>query len=606
MARFDTAEIVLHSAAVYDGAQGSPNPFTDVELTAQVTSPGGKTYTVDGFFDGDGAGGQAGDVFKVRVFVDEAGTWSWATTGNAAGLDGQSGTIQVSGTLAGVFGQGPVEKNPARPRTFLYRTGKPAYLIAKYLDMAAPAAIRFSQTLLSELRTEADRQALLDRHLGMRMNKVNIYLANQTDYSGVSTTPWLGTASANDKARFNLARWHMYERWLLKLRDAGMAAQLWFFADGFGNLPDAERQRLIRYGMARLSGYTNTLFTLVTEWQEGWTTAEVEAHMNFLHQHNPWGRLASVHGVPGDFSFPTKSWADYLDIQVGVTSTITHSMVHDSTLRNRALAVKPTIQEEFFTGQETAAGRQMAWAAFTAGAAGTGTGAFLRHLADFVDTVPFERMSPADSLVLAGGAYALAEAGQSYVAYLYDGGSATLDLSGATGAFRVDWFDPRTGAFQSAPAVTAGAAHSFTAPADGDWVLRLTRESDTGGPTGDFHTLTPCRLIDTRSLPDGPALISSALRDFDLTGRCGVPDSAVALSLNVSVTQPTGSGHVRFSPGGIQPSNVGTIHFPPGASRANNALLPLASDGSGVLRAVAFVSDGGSVHLILDVNGYFE
>src|SRR5688500_18358569 len=34
--RFDTAEIVLNSAVSYDGSQGTPNPFTDVQLTAQV------------------------------------------------------------------------------------------------------------------------------------------------------------------------------------------------------------------------------------------------------------------------------------------------------------------------------------------------------------------------------------------------------------------------------------------------------------------------------------------------------------------------------------------------------------------------------------------
>src|SRR5215207_5469214 len=68
--RFDTAEIVLHSAVSYDGSQGTPNPFTDVQLTAQVTAPGGRKVTVDGFFDGDGAEGQSGDVFKIRVFAD--------------------------------------------------------------------------------------------------------------------------------------------------------------------------------------------------------------------------------------------------------------------------------------------------------------------------------------------------------------------------------------------------------------------------------------------------------------------------------------------------------------------------------------------------------
>ncbi len=44
----------------------------------------------------------------------------------------------------------------------------------------------------------------------------------------------------------------------------------------------------MHYGMARLSGYVNTVFTLMTEWQEGWTTTEVDTHMVYLNQHNPY------------------------------------------------------------------------------------------------------------------------------------------------------------------------------------------------------------------------------------------------------------------------------------------------------------------------------
>src|SRR3712207_8102488 len=46
---------------------------------------------------------------------------------------------------------------------------------------------------------------------------INVYLANQGDYDGVATTPWVGIPSSNDKQRFDLARWRMYERWVLKI-----------------------------------------------------------------------------------------------------------------------------------------------------------------------------------------------------------------------------------------------------------------------------------------------------------------------------------------------------------------------------------------------------
>ncbi len=126
--RFDTAEIVLQSAVSYDGSQGTPNPFTDVQLTAQVTSPGGQTVTVDGFFDGDGAGGQSGNVFKVRVFADELGTWSWITQSNVASLNGKTGSFSVSGTLAGAFGKGPIVTDPLHTRYFKFKQGSPVYL----------------------------------------------------------------------------------------------------------------------------------------------------------------------------------------------------------------------------------------------------------------------------------------------------------------------------------------------------------------------------------------------------------------------------------------------------------------------------------------------
>ncbi|HVG10966.1 MAG TPA: VCBS repeat-containing protein [Thermoanaerobaculia bacterium] len=129
-----------------------------------------------------------------------------------------------------------------------------------------------------------------------------------------------------------------------------------------------------------------------------------------------------------------------------------------------------------------------------------------------------------------------------------------------------------------------------------------------GGPTAplDFYTLTPCRLVDTRSAAGprgGPVLASGTVRNFALTGICGVPATAKALSLNVTVTGGTGLGYVRFSPACQLPVTA-IIDFNTGQTRANNSLLALGAGG--ILTAGATVSGAGTVHLILDVNGYFE
>jgi hypothetical protein len=49
---------------------------------------------------------------------------------------------------------------------------------------------------------------------------------------------------------------------------------------------------------------------------------------------------------------------------------------------------------------------------------------------------------------------------------------------------------------------------------------------------------------------------------------------------------------------------VSSINFSAGVTRANNAIVPLATDGAGTIG----VKNGsaGMVHFVLDVNGYFQ
>jgi hypothetical protein len=609
VARYDTAEVAVQSDLTYNGASGTPNPFTDVDFSAQVTAPSGRTYSVPGFFDGNGQGGSSGKVFKVRIFADEVGTWRWTTQSNQPSLHGKSGSFTCSGLLAGRFSAGPVEVDPDRPRTFRYRNGTPVYLLGKFLDADAPTRLRWSQTLLSEDSTDTDRRALLDRHLGMRLNKMSVYLANKGDYAHVSTTPWVGRDTNNDKTRFDLARWHMYERWVRELRGAGLLAHLWFFADDsqFGDLPEADRKRLIRYGMARLSGYANTLFTLALEWQEGWTSAEVADHMGYLHQNNPWDRLISVHGVPGHFSFPGEPWADYMQVQAGNQTDLQD--VWTSTLVHRLLGEKPVIQEEHGLGQEDAANRRKAWAAFVGGSSGLGTGAFLEPLARFLPGTPFERMEPDDLVVLTGNAWALADRGRHYVFYLQDGGSITVDLLLAPGPFLAEWFDPRTGLFTPPTTVTGSRIRTFTAPGAGDWVLtlRLPPSSDGNGGSessapSDFYTLPPCRALDTRE--DGGVLLSGERRPHLLAGTCDIPPTARAVAVNLTTVAPTGAGYVTLWPGDTGLPLTSSINFGPGGARSNHTVLPVGRDGT--LLVQPFVEGSGTAHVVVDVFGYFE
>jgi len=124
-------------------------------------------------------------------------------------------------------------------------------------------------------------------------------------------------------------------------------------------------------------------------------------------------------------------------------------------------------------------------------------------------------------------------------------------------------------------------------------------------PGRDFYTVTPCRLVDTRAVSGplgGPGLKAGKTRTFVLTGVCGVPASARALSVNLTV-QPAASGYLRLLPGDqtLLPA-ISSINYTSGLTRANNATLLLAFDGSGGLQ----VFSAGDTDFILDVNGYFQ
>jgi len=129
-------------------------------------------------------------------------------------------------------------------------------------------------------------------------------------------------------------------------------------------------------------------------------------------------------------------------------------------------------------------------------------------------------------------------------------------------------------------------------------------EYRAGGTGLSFYVVTPCRIVDTRG-SDGPAIqpSGSADRAFVLTGGpCAVPADARALSVNVTVTQPQAAGTLLVYAAGLELPGTGTVTFAAGRTRANNAVLGLSAAGE----VQVHNASAGTVHFILDVNGYFR
>jgi hypothetical protein len=122
----------------------------------------------------------------------------------------------------------------------------------------------------------------------------------------------------------------------------------------------------------------------------------------------------------------------------------------------------------------------------------------------------------------------------------------------------------------------------------------------------DYFTLPPCRVADTRGPTDpygGPALAANADRSFVIGGQCGIPPGAQAVAFNFTVTEPTAAGHLQIVPGAMGLPLVSTANYDSGQTRANNGIVALGPSGD-ILVHVGQAS--GTVHLIIDVSGYFE
>jgi len=121
-----------------------------------------------------------------------------------------------------------------------------------------------------------------------------------------------------------------------------------------------------------------------------------------------------------------------------------------------------------------------------------------------------------------------------------------------------------------------------------------------------FMSVTPCRVVDTRN-PNGPfggpVLARDSTRSFPLSeadNPCGIPQSALAFALNVTVVPRGHLGYLTIWPVGQGQPVVSTLNAPDGRVKANAAIVPAGDVANGVN---VYVTD--STDVILDIDGYF-
>jgi hypothetical protein len=148
---------------------------------------------------------------------------------------------------------------------------------------------------------------------------------------------------------------------------------------------------------------------------------------------------------------------------------------------------------------------------------------------------------------------------------------------------------------------------NWTVPPYTHAVSGITTMADVTPPRA-FVGIQPCRVADTRGngAPiQGGIFANSEVRNWDITGICGIPDGTDAISVNFTVVSTAATPQGAFMlawPTGSPPSPiVALMTYGPGVTiLSNSAIVPLATG------ELLTVNVSHSTHVIMDVNGYFS
>jgi hypothetical protein len=133
-----------------------------------------------------------------------------------------------------------------------------------------------------------------------------------------------------------------------------------------------------------------------------------------------------------------------------------------------------------------------------------------------------------------------------------------------------------------------------------------------------FYSVTPCRIADTRNangVNGGPILSHGVIRNFAIytaPANCGIPNDlqtpVKAVTLNVTVVNPSSIGHLTAFPYNTTVPVVSTINYAAGEpALGNGAIVPLTNDPTFQISVLPVLTGvGQTVHVIIDITGYFK
>lgn len=362
-----------------------------VRVTFARRSGQDTSITVEAFWDGD-------NTWVVRAALPQAGTWTWRSESDDAGLNGRSGVIEVVAPTAEQIDANPNLRGQIRiaksRRYFEYADGTPFFLLADTLW-----AGNTSRCGLGE-----KNDGPFFRHLADRKEKgftaiLMQYFHGYGDYPespghrNEGGKPYLDI----ETKQLNPAHFQSLDVRMQALWEHGFVAAIpatWWGKTNSCVFTPEDARRMSAYCAVRYGAF-NALWSLSGEYQYafkdcGWTPDDFTAIGDEVQRHNPFHHPLSIHpsgqitwkpphNVQSSKPFHGEAWLDHHWLQTGQTTDRLFNIV-TRLEENRVLepAMPVFCSESYYERADDADTayhtRWQIWTAYLNGAAGYGYG----------------------------------------------------------------------------------------------------------------------------------------------------------------------------------------------------------------------------------------